>query len=574
MSDEHVPLRGPVWSRRPLTRRRGITAAVGLVALLAGSLAAPGVAAGAEPTRRGGPAPLLTATGPALAGSYIVVLNGEPGAGAAARGGAAVARATALGGAVQHRYHSALNGFSAKLTPSQLGALRNDPDVAYIAPDQQISHDVVQSPVTWGLDRIDQRNRPLNNAYEYVRGAGGVTVYVIDSGIRASHVEFGGRVAGGFTAIADGNGTNDCHGHGTHVAGTVGSAAYGVAKAVRLVPVRVFGCSPYTSTAAVIAGVDWVTANRTGPSVANMSLGGPPQPALDTAVTNSVNSGVTYVVAAGNDAVDACGQSPAYLPNVITVAASDSGDARSWFSNFGGCVALFAPGSDILSAGIASDSAALVASGTSMASPHVAGAAAIYLDANPTAPPAEVAAWLTETATADVISDVRGSPNRLLYAASPATHAAMTWRVKEQRADNVLLVGSDDQTNPYQGDTPVTTSLPILCLTQTGAPVPAGVIPDRYNGWAGGSVQLTAPVPGRRLTSLAEADRICAASFGGGWRMAEFHDGYYSLRPGFPGLPFPPLTARSGWNFWAHGTLPANTRFWAHINDQPGNPWS
>ncbi|MFY1686737.1 S8 family peptidase [Plantactinospora sp. WMMB782] len=573
MSDDPVRLPDSVQSRRPWHRRAGVTAAA-VLALLAGSLAVPPAGAGAAPARPGGPAPLHTATGPAVAGSYVVVLHGKPGSAAAARDGSAVARVTALGGTVRHRYRSALNGFSAELTPAQVDALRDDPEVAYVAPDQRIGFDVTQTPVTWGLDRVDQRDRPLNNTYEYLRSGSGVTVYVIDSGIRASHVEFGGRVAGGFTAIADGNGTNDCHGHGTHVAGTVGSAAYGVAKGVRLVPVRVFGCSPYTSTSAVIAGVDWVTANRTGPSVANMSLGGPPQPALDAAVTNSIASGVTYVVAAGNDAVDACGQSPAALPNVVTVAASDSGDNRSWFSNFGQCVDLFAPGSDILSTGIASDSAALVASGTSMASPHVAGAAALYLERSPAAPPAEVSAWLTDTATPNVLSDVRGSPNLLLYAGSPGTHPAMTWRVKEQRADNVVLVGSDEQTNPYQGDTPAGTSLPILCLSQYDAPVPAGVTPDQYNGWSGGSMQLSAPVPGIRLSSPAEADRICAASFGGGWKMAEFHDGYYFLRPPFPGLPLPPRRARSGWNLWGHGTLPADTRFWVHINDQAGNPWN
>ncbi|AVT32629.1 serine protease [Plantactinospora sp. BC1] len=573
MSDDVVRLPGSVRSRRPWQRWGGVTAAA-VLALLAGSLVAPGAAAGAAPTRPGGPAPLHAATGTAVAGSYVVVLNGKPGSAAAARGGSAVARATALGGTVEHRYRSALNGFSARLTPAQVDALRNDPEVSYIAPDQRISHEVTQTPVPWGLDRVDQHHRPLNNVYEYARTGAGVTVYVIDSGIRASHVEFGGRVAGGFTAINDGHGTNDCHGHGTHVAGTVGSAAYGVAKGVRLVPVRVFGCSPTTSTSAVIAGVDWVTANRTGPSVANMSLGGPPQPALDAAVSNSIASGVTYVVAAGNDSVDACGQSPAALPNVVTVAASDSGDARSWFSNFGQCVALFAPGSDILSTGIASDGAALVASGTSMASPHVAGAAALYLERNPNAPPAEVSAWLTGTATPNVISDVRGSPNLLLFASSPGTHSAMTWRVKEQRPDNVVLVGSDEQTNPYQGDTPATTSLPILCLSQTDAPIPAGITPDQYNGWSGGSVQLSAPVSGTRLSSPAEADWICASTFGAGWRMAEFHDGYYFVRRPFPGLPIPPLRARSGWNLWTHGTLPTNIRFWVHINDQAGNPWN
>lgn len=240
MFDDHVGRHGPVGSRQRLPRRRGITTAAALLGLLAGSFVAPGMAAGADPTDRGGPAPLLSATGPAVPGSYIVVLNGKPGTGAAAKSGAAVSRATALGGRVEHRYHRALNGFSAKLTPNQVAALRDDPDVAYIAPDQQITLDTVQTPVTWGLDRVDQRDLPLNNVYDYSRTGAGVTVYVVDSGIRSTHAEFGGRVAGGFTAINDGNGTGDCHGHGTHVAGTVGSAAYGVAKGVRLVPV---GCS-------------------------------------------------------------------------------------------------------------------------------------------------------------------------------------------------------------------------------------------------------------------------------------------------------------------------------------------
>ncbi|MEJ3744286.1 S8 family peptidase [Actinomycetes bacterium KLBMP 9797] len=532
--------------------------ALAAAALLAGVLVAPAGAAAAEPA----PAPLRAATGPTVPGSYVVVLKSA----------AAVSRATARGVAVAHRYRHALNGFSAKLTPDQLTALRADPDVAYVTPNHRFTLDVAQTPATWGLDRVDQRDRGLDNVYDHNRTGAGVTVYVIDSGIRATHVEFGGRVAGGASMIG-GNATDDCIGHGTHVAGTVGSAAWGVAKNVRLVPVRIFGCSPYTSTDSVLAGVDWVTANATAPAVANMSLGGPADAAIDEAVQNSINAGITYVVSSGNSNADACGFSPARVPAAVTVGATDTNDVRGWFSNFGGCVDLHAPGVDIVSASSANDTDPRTNTGTSMASPHVSGAAALYLQTHPAAPPAEVAAWLTGNATPGVVTDPAGAPNLLLFANGPGTHTAMTWAVKEQRADNVVLVGSDGQTNAYQGDTAAGASLPVLCLRETGAAVPAGLTLNQYNGWAFGEIQLTPPVPGSELTSFTAASRICAAHFGGGWRMAEFHDGRYpfQLLPR-PGLPV--IWRASGWNLWAHGTLPATTRFWASINDQPANPWS
>ncbi|MEV4624960.1 S8 family peptidase [Micromonospora sp. NPDC049523] len=547
--------------------RAAVSVALG-VALVAGGLAAPGVASGAEPGRVAGAAPLLAATGTAIPGSYIVVLDGKPGTADAARAGSALSRAAALGVTVEHRYDAALNGFSARLTPTQVAALRDDPAVAYLAPDQRVGIDVAQTPATWGIDRIDQRNLPLNNTYNYDQTGAGVTAYVIDTGIRPTHTQFGGRVFPGYTAIADGNGTNDCNGHGTHVAGTIGSTTYGVAKAVRLVPVRVLDCGGGGSFASVIAGIDWVTANHSGPSVANMSLGGGAYQPIDDAVTNSINSGVTYVLAAGNNNGNACALSPARTPTAITVGASTSADSRdTTYSNWGPCLDLFAPGTGITSAWPSSDTGTNTISGTSMASPHVAGAAALYLSTNPTATPATVTAAILGRATPNVLANVgTGSPNLLLFTGTVAvSHAGMTWRVLEQRADNVVRVGADELTNPYLGDTPASAALPLLCLLGTGAPVPAGIVPNQYAGWSSGSVQITAPVLGSQLTSLAAANAVCAATFGTGWRMAEFHDGVYSAGR---------FTLRSGWSFWANGTPAANTRFWAHINDQPANPWS
>ncbi|WFE30267.1 S8 family peptidase [Solwaraspora sp. WMMD791] len=565
-------------------RRTGAVVLATVLLATAGTGSLPGGAVAApvptdEPVvggaRRAGPAPLLVATGDVVPGSYLVVLTGRPGTAAAARADDAVARATARGVRIGHRYRSAVNGFSARLTAAQLTALRADPDVAYVTPDQRVTLETVQTPAGWGLDRVDQRQRPLDGVYDYNHTGFGVTVFVIDSGIRADHADFGGRVTGGFTAVGDGRGTNDCLGHGTHVAGTIGGATHGVAKTVTLVPVRVFGCSPSTTLEAVIAGVDWVTGNRpAGPAVANMSLTGPRNAALDDAVAGSIATGITYVAAAGNANTDACSFSPAWLPQVVTVAASDSTDSRAGFSNFGPCVDIFAPGQDIDSAGIASDTAVRRESGTSMASPHVAGAAALFLQTDHPAQPAQVAGWLTGNATAGVLSGTVGAPNLLLLADGAARHAGMTWRVKQQRADNVVLVGSDDVTNPYTGDTGPDAVLPVLCIRTTGASVPAGITPDQYNGWAEGDVALTAPVRGTDLFSLTEANRICAATHGGGWRMAEFHDGRWGRLGPFPLPGLPPLVWPSGWNFWAHGTPADTTRFWTYINDQHANPWS
>ncbi len=355
----------------------------------------------------------------AIDGRYVVVL--EPRA-SKAQGGQAVSQARTRGATDVNRFTSAIEGFSAKLSDRALEALRNNPNVAYIEADQRLAIDATQSPATWGLDRIDQRNLPLNNSYTYTPTGQGVTAYIIDTGLLGTHNEFSGRVAAGYTAINDGRGTTDCHGHGTHVAGTVGGTTYGVAKQVTIRPVRVLDCNGSGSTSGVIAGVDWVTANHAAgaPAVANMSLGGGVSSALDSAVNNSISDGVTYAVAAGNENTNACNGSPARVGAALTVGSTTSTDARSSFSNYGSCLDLFAPGSSITSAWYTSNSATNTISGTSMATPHVAGVAALYLQGSPAASPATVGNAITSTATTGVVTGAQtGSPNRLLY--SPLT---------------------------------------------------------------------------------------------------------------------------------------------------------
>ncbi len=320
-----------------------------------------------------------------------------------------------FGMTVTKTYGHALNGFAAKMNNKTLAAFIKDPTVAYIEPDQFMSTVAIQSNATWGLDRIDEADLPLDSFYEFNFDGTGVDAYVIDTGIRTTHTQFGGRASAGFTAVNDGNGSTDCNGHGTHVAGTLGSQTYGVAKNVNLIAVRVLGCDGSGSNSGVIDGVNYVAQNASGPSVANMSLGGGSSTALDQAVENAIDQGVIFVVAAGNSTENACSGSPNRVGPALTVGATTSTDARSSFSNFGSCVDIFAPGSSITSTWSTSNNATNTISGTSMAAPHVAGVVALYLDQNPSATNAQVESVIESAAVAGRLTGIgTGSPNLLL----------------------------------------------------------------------------------------------------------------------------------------------------------------
>jgi subtilisin family serine protease len=396
---------------RSVLSRRAVVALAAAAALAGAAVA---TATGAEAAPATGT--VLAASNP-VKDSYIVMLkDGKATPGAVRQAAADLAKAHT--GAVTHTYTAAIRGFAVRMTAARAKVLAADPRVALVAQDGVVTADVTQSPATWGLDRIDQRALPLSNSYTYDTTAANVHAYVIDTGIRANHTDFGGRASIGADTVGDGQNGNDCNGHGTHVAGTVGGSTWGVAKGVRIVAVRVLNCAGSGTNAGVIAGVDWVTANAIKPAVANMSLGGGISTALDAAVRNSIASGVTYALAAGNSNANACNSSPSRVTEAVVVGASTRTDGRASFSNFGTCLDLFAPGQDITSAWITSTTATNTISGTSMASPHAAGAAALVLAANPTASPTAVQSTLIANSTPNVIGNPgTGSPNRLLFTA-------------------------------------------------------------------------------------------------------------------------------------------------------------
>ncbi|MER6490269.1 S8 family peptidase [Streptomyces griseorubiginosus] len=389
--------------------RLAATTVLATTALVGGLTTLPAQAAPAEGR-------VLAAGSPtAVKDSYIVTLKKNAGFKAASSEGKGLIKE--YGGTVGKTFGSALNGYTATLSATEAKRLAADPSVAAVEQNQTVHlADTTQSSAPWGLDRIDQAALPLSGTYTYPDSAGsGVTAYVIDTGVRITHSQISGRASYGYDAVDGDTTAADGNGHGTHVATTIAGSTYGVAKKAKIVAVRVLDNAGSGTTAGVIAGIDWVTNNHSGPSVANLSLGGGASSTLDTAVRNSIASGVTYAVAAGNSSANASSYSPARVTEAITVGATTSTDARASYSNYGSVLDIFAPGSSITAGWYTSDTATNTISGTSMATPHVAGAAAVYLAGHTSATPAQVATALVNGATSNAVtSPGSGSPNKLL----------------------------------------------------------------------------------------------------------------------------------------------------------------
>ncbi|MGW3086505.1 S8 family peptidase [Streptomyces sp. NPDC001108] len=451
-----------VTRHTPLSRRRvaAVSVVAGAALALSGAAVFPASASGPAAEGR-----ILNAGAPdTVRDSYIVTLDAS-----AARAGSAEGRALAkeYGAKIRKTYRAALNGYSVELSEAQAKKFAADPAVESVAQNRTFHVTGTQtSPPSWGLDRIDQKSLPLNQSYTYPDHAGaGVTAYIIDTGVRISHSDFGGRASNGYDAIDNDNTAQDGHGHGTHVAGTVAGTSYGVAKKAKIVAVRVLDNSGSGTTDQVVAGIDWVTANAVKPAVANMSLGGGADAVLDAAVRKSIASGVTYAVAAGNESTDASTKSPARVGEAITVGSTTSTDARSSFSNYGSVVDIFAPGSSITSTWNTSDSATNTISGTSMASPHVAGAAALYLADHPGDTPAQVSAGLVAAASTGVVTNPgTGSPNRLLNVGTGSTTPPTGKKFESTTSyaiGDYTTVESPITVSGVGGNAPATLSVPV-----------------------------------------------------------------------------------------------------------------